>query len=105
MWLEVTVIAVFLTLGNVAFRHFEPRQPLWRRILKVVVALVATAIISHYFGRIGVIIAFGIAALPVIYVHAIWLPRHGVNGWTGEPRDKYYALRGWRDPDDGRPRD
>ena len=26
------------------------------------------------------------------YVHLRWLPQHGVNGWTGEPRDKYLAL-------------
>jgi hypothetical protein len=43
-------------------------------------------------------IALAIAALPVIYVHGIWLPRHDVNGWTGEPREKYYALRGWNRP-------
>jgi hypothetical protein len=35
----------------------------------------------------------------VIYVHAIWLPRNGVNGLTAEPRDKYYALRGWAPPE------
>ena len=23
-----------------------------------------------------------------------WLPRRGVNGWTAEPRDRYYALLG-----------
>jgi hypothetical protein len=64
-------------------------------LLKVLVTLAATAVISYYFGRTGVIIAFGVAMLPVIYIHGIWLPRHGVNGWTGEPREKYYALRGW----------
>jgi hypothetical protein len=62
-------------------------------------ALATTAIISYYFGRTGVIIGFGIAALPVIYVHGIWLPRYGVNGWSGEPLEKYYALRGWPPPD------
>jgi len=25
-----------------------------------------------------------------------WLPKHGINGWTGEPKDKYHALRGWK---------
>ena len=29
-------------------------------------------------------------------VHAWWLPRHGINGWTAEPKEKYYALRGWK---------
>jgi hypothetical protein len=95
MFLDVAMMAVLLAFGNVTFRHFEPQMPLWRRLLKVVAALATTAIISYYFGRTGVIIGLGIAALPVIYIHGIWLPRHGVNGWTGEPREKYYALRGW----------
>jgi hypothetical protein len=99
MFLDVAGMAVCLTLGNIAFRHFEPRMPLWRRVLKVALVLAITAVISHYFGRIGVLIGFGIALLPVIYIHAIWLPRHGVNGWTGEPREKYYALRRWPPPD------
>ena len=99
MILDVAMMAVLLVLGIVTFRHFEQRTPLWRRLLKVFAALAMTAVTSYYFGRTGVIIMFGIAALPVIYVHAIWLPRHGVNGWTGEPREKYYALRGWAPPD------
>jgi hypothetical protein len=37
-------------------------------------------------------------ALPVVYIHAWWLPSKGVNGWTGEPKEKYYALRGWKLP-------
>jgi hypothetical protein len=93
------MMAVLLALGIVAFRRFEQRTPLWRRLLKAVAALAMTAVISHFFGRTGVLVAFGIAALPVIFVHAIWLPRHGISGWTGEPRDKYYALRGWAPPE------
>jgi hypothetical protein len=27
---------------------------------------------------------------------AWWLPKHGINGLTGEPKDKYYELRGWK---------
>lgn len=89
------MMAALLTAGNVLFRNFEPALPIWRRVVKVMVTLAITAVISHYFGRAGVFIALGLAMLPVIYIHAIWLPRHGVNGWTGEPREKYYALRGW----------
>jgi hypothetical protein len=98
MLLDVAAMAVFLALGNVLFAHFEPFAPLWRRLLKVAVTLAITAAVSYYFGRTGVLIAFGIACLPLVFVHAIWLPRHGVNGWTGEPREKYYALRGWPPP-------
>ena len=99
MLLDVTVAAALLILGNVLFRHFDPRMPLYRRVLKTLIALAATALISHYFGRTGVIIAGCVALAPLIYVHGIWLPRHGVNGWTAEPREKYYALRGWPPPE------
>jgi hypothetical protein len=100
MVVDITIAAILLVVGNVTFRHFEPRMPLWRRILKIFAALAITAAISYYFGRTGVIIGFAIAMLPVIYVHGIWLPRHGVNGWTGEPRERYHALRGWPPPED-----
>jgi uncharacterized membrane protein len=97
--LDVATVAALLAIGNIVFWRFEPRKPLWRRLLKVFAALLITVAISQYAGRIGVVIAIGIAALPVIYIHAIWLPRNGVNGWTAEPREKYYALRGWTRPD------
>jgi cell division protein FtsW (lipid II flippase) len=98
MLLDVAAVAVVLTIGNIAFRHFEPKRTLRRRLFKVLAVLAITALISYYFGRLGVAIAFGVAMVPVIYIHAIWLPRHGVNGWTGEPREKYHALRGWPPP-------
>ena len=69
MILDVAMAAVLLVLGIVTFRHFEQRTPLWRRFLKILGVLAMTAIISHYFGRTGVIIAFGVAVLPVIYIH------------------------------------
>ena len=91
----MATVAALLVFGNIKFRHFDPGLPLRRRVMKVLAALAVTAAVSHYFGSTGVFIGLGIAMLPVIYVHGIWLPRHGVNGWTGEPREKYYALRGW----------
>ena len=27
-----------------------------------------------------------------------WLPRNGINGWTGKPKARYYQLRGWKLP-------
>ena len=99
MILDVATVAALLLIGNMVFWRFEPRKPLWRRLVKVLAALLITVGISYYFGRIGVVIAIGIIAIPVIYIHAIWLPRNGVNGWTAEPRGKYYALRGWVAPD------
>jgi hypothetical protein len=37
-----------------------------------------------------------ILIFPVIYVHGYYLPkRKGINGWTGEPKSKYYEFRNW----------
>ena len=36
----------------------------------------------------------------VLVVHGWWLPRNGINGWTGEPQARYYAFRGWTLPPD-----
>jgi len=99
MFLPLALMALLLVVGNVVFWRFDPRQPLWRRILKVVVTLAITAAVSRYLGTVGVIVWFAIVILPIVYIHGIWLPRHGVNGWTAEPREKYYALRGWPPPD------
>lgn len=96
MWLDLAIVAALLVWGNIQFRHFEPHMPVWRRLVKSGVILTITAVISHYFGRAGVMIAIGAAALLVICIHGILLPRRGVNGWTAEPREKYYALRGWK---------
>jgi len=104
MFLPLALMAVMLAVGNVVFWRFDPRQPLWRRILKVVVTLAITAAVSRYLGAVGVIVWFAIVILPIVYIHGIWLPRNGVNGWTAEPREKYYALRGWPPSDVPRPR-
>lgn len=96
---DVGLVAVLLAAGNVAFHHFDPYLRWWGRALKSVIILAGTALISYYFGTNGVLIAIGIACVPLLYVHGYWLPRHGVNGWTGEPRDVYHALRGWPPPD------
>ena len=98
MLLELAIAAAFLLVGNIVFHHFDPHLPLWKRFAKSALTLAALALVSYYFGRKGVLIAACIVLVPLIYVHGIWLPRHGVNGWTGEPREKYYALRGWPPP-------
>ena len=38
------------------------------------------------------LIEVGVAIVGAGYLHLKWLPSHGINGWTGEPKEKYYAL-------------
>lgn len=95
LWFEVTVVTVFFLLGHIFFGHFEERSPNWRKLLKYIVTLTIVLLISVYVGRTVALTLLGLALLPVAYIHGIVLPKKGINGWTGEPRAKYYDFRGW----------
>jgi peptidoglycan biosynthesis protein MviN/MurJ (putative lipid II flippase) len=96
MGYDLAAVATVIALGHIFFGHFEERTPKWRKVLKLFLTLALTAVISYYFGHKGVAIAFAIMAIPVVLIHAWWLPKNGVNGWTAEPRERYYELRGWK---------
>ena len=41
--------------------------------------------------------AYGVLAILLCAAgsfHFVWLSRHGINGWTGEPKDRYLDLVG-----------
>ncbi len=95
MWYELSLISTMVVIGTILFGHFEERTPKWRRILKFIIYTTVLCLISYYFGKTAFYIVLGILLLVVIIVHAWWLPKKGVNGLTGEPKERYYELRGW----------
>ena len=98
LWFEVAVVTGLFAFGSIFFGHFEERAPRWRKVLKLVLFIAITAGLSAFLGRAWALGFLGLCLLAVLYIHAVWLPSKGINGWTGEPRDKYYALRGWTYP-------
>jgi len=95
MWFEVAVVMTIFAFGNIFFGHFEERTPKWRRALKVLMFLGLVLAISSTLGRAWAMSFLAVWIIPVVVIHTWWLPKHGVNGWTGEPKEKYYRLRGW----------
>lgn len=95
LWVEVSIVTIFYLLGNIYFGHFEERSPKWRKLAKYVVTLAIIITLSIFFGRAVAFGLLGITIIPLIYVHGIILPKKGINGWTGEPKGKYYDFRGW----------
>ena len=93
-WFDVALIMAIFAVGNILFGHFEEHRPKWRRLLKVVIFLGIYVGIASTLGRAWALGLLGILFLGVLFIHAWWLPKHGVNGWTGEPRDRYYELVG-----------
>ena len=102
-WFDVAIATTVLTLGHLCFGRFVEHQPRWRRGLKSLLLVAMLVGTTAWAGRGWMFVVLGVIAAGVLIVHAWWLPRHGVNGWTAEPRDRYYALLGV-DPA-GKPRD
>lgn len=96
LWFEIAIVSIVYALGNILFGHFEERTPKVRRMGKYILTLVIVCVISFYFGRV---VSMGLLAcflVPVLYVHGYYLPKKKeINGWTGEPKSKYYEFRNW----------
>jgi len=98
-WFEVAVMGVLTAIGGILLGHFEAGAPKWRRVAKVFIGCGLAVLISATAGRVWFFVFLGVIAVLVVVVHAWLLPRKGINGWTAEPREKYYALRGWKLPE------
>jgi hypothetical protein len=97
-WFEVALIMALTATGTVLMGRWEERTPTWRRVLKPYVFAGLSVLLSATAGRGWFFALLGVLALAVLVIHAWWLPKKGIHGWTGEPREKYYALRGWKWP-------
>ncbi len=96
IWFEIAFVCALTAFGTIFLGHFEERASKTRRALKLIFFITITVILSSTLGRIWAFGFLGICLLAVLYIHAIFLPRKGINGWTGEPKEKYYKLSGWK---------
>lgn len=93
-WFDVAIATTLLMFGHLFFGRFVEYQSRWRRVLKSVLGVVIIVGTTAWAGRAWMYVVVGAMVLAVLIVHGWWLPRRGVNGWTAEPRDRYYALLG-----------
>ena len=63
--------------------------------MKYIITLIIIVSLSIWLGRTVALITLFVALIPVVYIHGVLLPAKGINGWTGEPKSKYYEFRGW----------
>lgn len=96
LWLEIAVVSIIFALGNILMGHFEERTPKIRRVGKYLLMLVLVCSVSANFGRTTAMILLALMIIPILFVHGYYLPKKkGINGWTGEPKSKYYEFRKW----------
>jgi len=95
MWMTVAITAIIYAIGDILFGHFTGRTPKSKRVTKVVLVLAFVGVISAARGLVWGLAPIALMLVVAAVVHLWWLPRHGINGFTREPRDKCYELRGW----------
>lgn len=100
VWFDVALVMSIFAVGNILFGHFEEHKPKARRILKVILIVGLVVALSIAGLRWVGYIVIAMLGAAVAYVHIWWLPGHGINGWTGEPKEKYYELLGVRSGSD-----
>ena len=63
-----------------------------KRLAKLLIVVGVLAAIGILFGRF---VFWGVIALMTIgqiYLHGVYFPKHGINGLTAEPHDKYLEV-------------
>lgn len=96
LWFEIAIVSIIYALGNILMGHFEEQTPKIRRVGKYLLTLVLVCTISTFFGRTLSIVLLASFIIPLLYIHGYYLlKKKGINGWTGEPKSKYYEFRNW----------
>src|SRR5262245_36679776 len=91
-WFDVAAFATLSVVLTVAFGRFEQHKPAWRRLSKLAALMIVLVVLVEIAGRP---VAYGVLGLLLVAgasFHFAVLSRLGINGWTGEPRDKFEAL-------------
>ncbi len=97
LWFEVAVVTGIFAFGQLFFAAFAEEIPKGSRLVKMITFISLAPIISAVFGRVWFFAVLGSFMCFFLYVHAWYLPQNGVNGLTGEPKEKYDALRKRKD--------
>ena len=93
-WFDVALTSAVFMVGQLCLGRFVEHQSRFRRLLKSGIGIALIVAISVWAGRLWLYLLLGVVLVGVGVVHGWWLPRRGINGWTAEPRDRYYALLG-----------
>lgn len=90
--MDLAAACALYAAGAILFGRFEEHKPRWRRLLKFALVVAAFAGLLVAVGRAWAYAALAAPLLGAAWLHLVWLPRHGINGWTGEPRERYLDL-------------
>ncbi len=91
-WFDVAAFTTLWVVLTVVFGHFAQHKPAWRRLSKWAVLLLLLLVLVETAGRLVAYGVLGGLLMAGASFHFLVLSRLGINGWTGEPRDRFEAL-------------
>jgi hypothetical protein len=91
-WFDVAAFSTLWAGLVIVFGHFEQHKPAWRRLLKFALLLMVLIGLVEIAGRVWAYATLALLLGAGGTIHFTVLSRHGINGWSGEPREKFEAL-------------
>ena len=89
-------ILIVLTIASLAyfvvFNNFEKHLPIERRVIKLLVVIGILAVIGIFLSRYAFWGVIGLMTIGQAYLHGWYFPKHGINGLTAEPHEKYLEV-------------
>ena len=95
MWelaIHLGLVLAAIIAANVTFNAFERHLPLWRRVLKHGMLFAVLAALRVTFGGWALVAALVVLSIGQVVLHGWYFPKHGVNGLTAEPYERYLEL-------------
>jgi hypothetical protein len=88
----LSVLAIASIAYFIVFNNFEKHLPIQKRVSKLFIVVGVLAVIGILFGRIAFWGVIALMTMGQVYLHGIYFPKHGINGLTAEPHDKYLEV-------------
>ena len=91
--MEILIVLTIASLAYfVVFNNFEKHLPITRRVIKLFVVVSILAVIGILFSRYAFWGMIALMTIGQVYLHSWYFPKHGINGLTAEPHDKYLEV-------------
>jgi hypothetical protein len=88
----LVVFMIASTAYFLVFNNFEKHLSIQKRVTKLFIVIGGLAVIGFLFGKLAFWGVITLMTIGQVYLHGWYFPKHGINGLTAEPHDKYLEL-------------
>jgi hypothetical protein len=91
--IEILTVLIIASIAYfLVFNNFEKHLPDQNRVIKLFIVVGVLTILGILFGRLVFWGVITLMTMGQIYLHGWYFPKHGINGLTAEPHDKYLQV-------------